>query len=346
MKIESMAVQFPSKEVSNDDVLSVIKTQSSQFSGDLDRTLKMIRRQLVGSGSATRRWLGEGETSLQITIQACKKAMEGIAKDDKIDLLIVASVYSELVEPATSNLIASELGLHLVECFDMKEACDGFMKAVKIASAFIESGQYKRVMVVNPEFVMTNGFGIYPELFNLPSADVLEYRFPAFTLGEAATAMIFGADQNNQWQFTNHTRNDLYDLCSITSCWNGADLAKSDRLAKNGAGKFTSYGAKLREDGFPLAIDQFKISGINHEETDILFTHSSSKKDWSEGANVIGLGGDKFYDLYARYGNVVSAAVPAAMALAFEEGRLKRGQRVAAWVASAGMSFSTAWFMF
>jgi 3-oxoacyl-[acyl-carrier-protein] synthase III len=346
LKIESMAVQFPSKEVSNDDILEIIRTQSNEFSGDLERTLKTIRRQLVGSGSATRRWLNDGETSLQITTQACKKAMQGIAEGDKIDLLIVASVYSELVEPATSNLIASELGLHHVECFDMKEACDGFMKAVKIASAFIESGQCKRVMVVNAEFVMTNGFGIYPELFNLPSAEVLEYRFPAFTLGEAVSAMILGTDSSSQWQFTNHTRNDLYDLCSITSCWNGADLAKSDRLAKNGAGKFTSYGAKLREHAFLIGIDHFKASGIKHEETNILFTHSSSKKDWSEAANAISLGGDKFYDLYARYGNVVSAAVPAAMALAFEEGRLKRGQRVAAWVASAGMSFSTAYFTF
>ena len=135
------------------------------------------------------------------------------------------------------------------------------------------------------------------------------------------------------------------DLCSVTSSWNGADLAKSDRLAKNGPGRFTSYGAKLVGHGLPLAVDQFKNAGIQPEDVDILFTHSSSKKDWSEIAELCGLGA-KVYDLYARYGNVVSAAVPAAMALAAEEGALKRGQRVVALVASAGMSFSTAAFTY
>lgn len=346
VKIESLVVNFPSRVVSNQDILEMISKETKKrrdFVGDLDRTLKLVGRQLKSTGSDVRRWRTDGETSLQLTIDACKKAMDGLQKGERIDLLIMASVYSELVEPATSNLIAHEIGLDYVECFDVKEACDGWMKAVKIASSFIESGQYKRIMVVNPEFVMTEGFGIYPDLFNLPSPEVLEHRFPAFTLGEAATAMVLGPDMDNVWKFTNHTRNDLYDLCSITSGWNGSDFVKSERVAKNGAGKFVSYGGKLREDGFPLAIDQFKIAAI--KATDVLFTHSSSKKDWSEGASVIGLK-EEFYDIYTRYGNVVSAAVPAAMALAFEEGKLKRGHRVATWVASAGMSFSTATFTF
>jgi 3-oxoacyl-[acyl-carrier-protein] synthase III len=342
-----MAAQFPSKVVSNEDILNMIRENSTEFVGDLDHTLKLVLRQLKASGSGTRRWLADGETSLQHTVEACKKAMAEMNDGDKIDLLIVASVYSELVEPATSNLVASALGLDHVECFDVLEACDGWMKAVKIASAFIESGQYKRVMVVNPEFGMTPGFGAYPEPFALKSIDQLEWRLPVFTIGEVATAVILGPDSSNKWQFTNHTRNDLFDYCSITHHWNGETISSlsSALLAKDGAGIFTSFGAKLKEDGFPLAISQFKISGIRPEDVNILFTHSSSKRDWSEVAQVIGLS-DKIYDVYAGYGNVVSAAVPAAMALAVEEGKLKRGQSVLALVASAGMSFSTASFTF
>lgn len=345
MKIERLAVAFPSRVVTNDDVLDLIREESRAFSGDLDKTLKHVRRALKASGSVTRRWLGKGESSLGLTVQACKQAMRGLERSDQIDLLIVASVYSELVEPASSNLIAHEIGLDHVECFDMKEACDGWMKAVKVASALIDAGHYKRVMVVNAEFVNIPGFGIYPELFALSSSDQLEWRFPAFTLGEGVSAVILCADSSTPWEFTNHTRNDLYDLCSITSSWNGADLANSDRVAKNGPGMFTSYGAKLVGHGLPLAVDQFKNSEIRPEDVDILFTHSSSKKDWGEIAELCGLGA-KVYDLYARYGNVVSAAVPAAMALAAEAGTLKRGQRVVALVASAGMSFSTAAFTY
>ena len=217
MKIEHIAAAFPSRKVTNEDILELIRAASSDSFGELQKILKYVQRALKTSGSDSRYWLGEGESSLGITVQACKKAMSGLNDDDPIDLLIVASVYPELMEPATANIIAHEIGFDYVECFDVKEACDGWMKAVKIASAFIESGMYRRIMVVNGEFVMSPGFGIYPNLFSISKPEEVEWRFPAFTLGEAATAMIIGPDEDNKWNFTNHTRNDLFDLCSITS---------------------------------------------------------------------------------------------------------------------------------
>ncbi|MFA5841531.1 MAG: 3-oxoacyl-[acyl-carrier-protein] synthase III C-terminal domain-containing protein [Candidatus Paceibacterota bacterium] len=330
--------------MTNEDILEMIATQSN--GNDISGLVKFLRRALRGSGSNTRRWLGLGETSLDLTAKACEKAMSGLGKGENIDLIICAGVYPELIEPSTANLVARELGLYGVECFDMKEACDGWMKAVKLAHALIANGMYRRIMVVNGEFVMTSGFGIYPELFNLSSPDQLEWRFPAYTLGEAAAATILGPGSGDEnWRFSNITRNDLFDLCSITPSWYSRQKGSSPKVAKDKPGLFTSYGGELRGEGFPIAVNMFKNSWIKPEETDILFTHSSSKKDWDDGARAVGLS-DKIYDIYATHGNVVSAAIPAAMATALEDGTLKRGQRVAAWVASAGMSFSIASFTF
>lgn len=345
MKIEQLAVALPSRRVTNHEVVEEIARKSTKFSGDLSRVSRQIRRALQANGAVTRHWLCPGESSLALSVQACKKVMAGVAGDNPIDLLICAGVYSELVEPATANLVAHQIGLDHVECFDVKAACDGWMKTLRIASVFIESGIYRRIMVVNGEFPMTPGFGIYPELFNLSSSEQLEWRFPGFTLGEAATAMILGPDPDNVWTFQSKTRNDLFDLCTITMPWHAARPIPSQSVAKDGAGVFTSYGAKLHRLGFPLAYETFIESGINSGDVDILFTHSSSKRDWREGAEAIGLG-NKIYDIYAERGNVVSAAVPAAMALAAEDGTLKRGQKVAVLVASAGMSSSAASFVF
>lgn len=342
MKMESLSVVLPSRRVTNDEVIDIIASNSKNFQGDLSRTLRHISLALRKSGSNARRWLGDEQTAFELTLEACRKAMDRIEATDRIDLLIYASVFSELTEPATSNLIARRLGLDAVECFDIKEACDGWMKAVKIASAFIESGTYRRIMIVNSEFSMVHGYAINPKLFSLDSADQIEWRFPAYTIGEAVTATILGPDPSNLWRHYNATRNDLFDLCTVTTPWT---KATSDRMAKDGLGMFTSYGADLRHHGFPLAIEAFKRSRINPSDVDFLATHSSSKKDWTEGAKVIGLI-DKFYDIYAEYGNVVSAAIPAALALAEQDGTLRRGHKVAAWVASAGMSFSTAHFKF
>lgn len=345
MKIEQLAVVLPSRKVTNEDVLKEIEFHSKDFKGDLEKTLKMIELTLKRSGSNIRAWLGPGESPLSLMTQVCQQAIANLGEDNKIDLLISASVYPELMEPATANLIAHKTGLDYAECFDVKEACDGWMKAIKIASAFIESGLYRRVMVVNGEFSMRPGFAVYPKIFQLSTDSELEWRFPAFTLGEAATAVILGVDPDNRWSFTNVTRNDLFDLCSITVPWHNLYPINSHRVAKDGPGIFTSYGKELRDHGLPLVVKTFKESGINPKNVDILFTHSSSKRDWAEAARRIDLS-DKIYDIYTRCGNVVSAAVPAAMALAIEDGTLKRGHQVAALVASAGMTFSTAYFKF
>jgi acyl-CoA:acyl-CoA alkyltransferase len=127
--------------------------------------------------------------------------------------------------------------------------------------------------------------------------------------------------------------------------WLNEQGLSSARIGRDGPCVFTSYGAELRRHGMPLAVETFRQSGIDSTEVGILFTHSSSKSDWAEGARRVGLA-NRSYDIYAECGNVVSAAVPAALALAESRGALTRGQRVATWVASAGMSFTTASFVF
>ncbi|OGG77104.1 hypothetical protein A3F56_03090 [Candidatus Kaiserbacteria bacterium RIFCSPHIGHO2_12_FULL_55_13] len=189
---------------------------------------------------------------------------------------------------------------------------------------------------------MAHNYAIYPKLFELDSIDQLEWRFPAYTIGEAASATILGPDPANGWAFFNRTRNDLYDLCTVPNPWSNP---RSARVAKDGLSHFTSYGIDLRKHGFPGAVETFRESGIDTSKVDVLFTHSSSKADWSAGAKLLGMH-NKMYDIYSKFGNVVSGAIPVAMASAEREGTLKRGMNVAAWVASAGMSFSTAEFVY
>ncbi|MDO8521926.1 MAG: 3-oxoacyl-[acyl-carrier-protein] synthase III C-terminal domain-containing protein [bacterium] len=343
MKVESVAVALPSRKVTNHDVLQEISSRSDEFSDNLPATLRLIERLLKGSGSDTRMWLGHNESSLGLTVQASKEAMDKLVDDNKIDLLIVAGVHSELVEPSTANLVAHELGLNTVECFDLKEACDGWMKAAKVAEALMNIGGYRRVMIVNQEFSLTHSDTL-AKLFKFSSREQLEWRFPTLTIGEAATATILVQD-SNPWLHSNTTQNDLFDLCTITPPWYGAHPISSPRIAKDGPGLFTSYGAELRLYGLPFIVEEFQKFGIKAEDVDILFTHSSSKSDWAEAATQMGLG-NKIYDIYASCGNVVSAAIPAAMALALKDGSLRRGMRVLAAVASAGMSFSLAYFRF
>ena len=344
MQIESLAVALPSLLVRNDDVLGSIAENNGELDKEeLHSILRTVKAGLNFSGAKERYWLSEDETSKEMALNACRKALSGVDSSE-IDMVIHASVYTELIEPSSANLFAAELGLKNAEVFDLKEACEGFMKAAKIAEAFLATG-YRKILIINSEFSLVDGYAIRPALYHFNSKEELKWRLPAYTIGEAATAVVLSADERNNWNFHNKTRNDLFDLCSVPAPWFPLGAEGRSRVGKDGPGVFTSWGAELTAAGVPLAVETFRESNINPDDVDVLFTHCSSKRDWANIAEQIGLS-EKIYDIYERYGNVVSAGVPAAMALAKEEGKLRRGMRVAILVASAGMTFSTAHFTY
>lgn len=346
MRIEAVTLALPKRLVTNADLLNEVRSASeATFNGDLDAALRLIERTLRATGTDTRYWVDDAqETSLSVTLAACRAALDAAGPHSTIDLVISASVFGELIEPATSNLLAHRLGLDHVECVDVKEACDGWVKAMKIADALLKTEHYRRILIVNGEFSLTPDFAIRPALFQLTSSAELEWRFPIYTIGEAATATIVSRDDVNAWSFTNKTHNDLYDLCTVTPHWHRRGEL-SERVAKDGPGLFTSWAADLTGNGIPLAVQTFRDAGLRGVDSDVLFTHASSKKDWTRIASEIGLA-DKIFDIHARTGNLVSASIPAAMALAERDGVLKRGQRIAVLCASAGMTFSTASFVY
>ncbi|MBK8710891.1 MAG: ketoacyl-ACP synthase III [Niastella sp.] len=89
--------------------------------------------------------LGSSDMAVEAVKDLCKK--RGISPQD-IDCLICATVTPDLVFPATANIICDKAGIQNVCSFDVGAACSGFLYALSTGSAFIESGRYKKVVVV------------------------------------------------------------------------------------------------------------------------------------------------------------------------------------------------------
>lgn len=67
---------------------------------------------------------------------------------EEIDLIICATVTPDMLFPSTACLIADKIGAGNICAFDISAACSGFLYALTTASKFIESGSYKKVIVV------------------------------------------------------------------------------------------------------------------------------------------------------------------------------------------------------
>lgn len=92
---------------------------------------------------------GEGKGSSDIAVEAIKDLFKkrGIGPDD-IDMVICATTTPDMQFPATANVIADKLGIKNAFGFDVSAACSGFLYALTTGSQFIETGKYKKVIVI------------------------------------------------------------------------------------------------------------------------------------------------------------------------------------------------------
>ncbi len=92
---------------------------------------------------------GDGQGSSVMAVGAILPLLEKTnTKPEEIDLIICATVTPDMVFPATANIIGAEIGAINAFGYDLNAACSGFLYAIATGSQFIETGKYKKVLVV------------------------------------------------------------------------------------------------------------------------------------------------------------------------------------------------------
>lgn len=136
--ITAVAHYVPERVLSNADLEQIVDTNDQWIK---ERT-----------GISTRRILGKGLGSSDMGAWAVQRLLEkrGLSPMD-IDILIVATVTPDMIFPATANIICDKIGAKRAWGFDIEAACSGFLYTVSTASAFIEAGRAKRVVVVGSD---------------------------------------------------------------------------------------------------------------------------------------------------------------------------------------------------
>lgn len=92
---------------------------------------------------------GEGKGTSDMAVVAVQNLLKKKSiKAEEIDMLICATVTPDLVFPATANIICDKIGATKAWGFDLQAACSSFIYALYTASQFIETGRYKKIIVV------------------------------------------------------------------------------------------------------------------------------------------------------------------------------------------------------
>ena len=241
-------------------------------------------------------------------------ARAGLAGED-VDLLLVATTTQDEVTPNTAPLVATELGAHHAAPIDVGAACTAFLAALNLATAHIESGRARSVLVIGADCIARY---LNPD-----------DKRTAALFGDAAGAVVMTASDDGR-------------LGPIVLRGEAAPemirIRRGEYLTMQGHETFVHAVARLSE----VTLEVLARAETGLDDVDLFVYHQANSRIIAAVGERLGLPPERVVDCIARYGNTSAASIPIALAEAEAEGRLKPGMRVLLGAFGAGFTWGGA----
>lgn len=249
------------------------------------------RRILKGEGLAT------SDLAVPAVLDLCKK--RGIAPEE-IDCMICATVTPDMVFPATANIVCDKIGAVNAWGFDLSAACSGFLFALTTGAGLIESGRYKKVVVIGADKMSA----------------IVDYsdRTTCIIFGDGAGAVLLEPNnegygiQDSLLKSDGSGRNYLHMKAggSLKPPSVETVLAKEHYIFQDGQPVFKAAVKGMADTAYEL-LERNKLTG---DDIAWLVPHQANKRIIDATANRIGLSTDKVMLNIQRYGNTTAATIP------------------------------------
>lgn len=288
---------------------------------DMERMVDTTDQWIVErTGVRERRLVAPGQTLSQLAETAGRDCLEraGVAATE-LDGIIIATITGDYVMPATANLVQHRLGATKAWGFDLLNACNGFVTALSTATAFIESGRARRILVIGGDVMST----------------VVDYtdRNTCILFGDGAGAVLVEAgpdDGNGVLGFEMHSDGSSAEELIIPASGSArpktpeALAAKEQFLKQNGKVVFQHAVRRMAE----VAESLMHTLKLTSADIDLLVPHQANVRIIEPTARRLGLPMERVVVNIDRVANTTGATIPLALADAEADGRLRQGSRV------------------
>lgn len=267
-------------------------------------------------GIAERRWADPDETVVDMAEAAASKALaaSGVATAD-VDLVVVASCTMPTPVPAASPQLAARLGIHAPGAFDVNSGCSGFVYALNAASAAVQTGQARNVLVVAAE--RFSGW--------LDMTD----RSTCIILADGAGAAVVGPS-------------DTVGLGPVV--W-GSDGEQSDTVAiDERTHTFRQEGQAVyrwaTSQMTPVALEACRRAGVAPEELAAFVPHQANLRIIDALAKRLGAPNALVARDIVTSGNTSAATIPLALSRMVERGEIASGAPVLILGFGSGLAYA------
>ena len=252
-----------------------------------------------------------------MAIKAAQQLLEKANIDPKeIDMVIVATATPDMPVASTAVYTASKIGAVNAFAYDLVAACSSFLYGMSTAAKYIESGRYKKVLLIGADKM----------------SSIIDYtdRATCIIFGDGAGAVLFEPNEEGLGVQDEYLRSDGVGRDYLKIDAGGSLLPPSqDTIDKKQHHVFQDGRTVFKFAVSNMADVAGKImerNELSHDDVDFLMAHQANKRIIDATANRMGLDQAKVLMNIQRYGNTTSATLP--LLMSDYEKQLKKGDSV------------------
>jgi 3-oxoacyl-[acyl-carrier-protein] synthase III len=282
---------------------------------ELARPLGVDSEWIASRTGIHRRRRVNGESQVDLAAEAGSRALS-LAEVDiaDIDLILVATFTPDQLLPNAAPLVASRMGAEGAAAVDIGAACTGFLSALSLATAQLESGRARAALVVGAEVI----------------SRLIDYtdRRTAGLFGDGAgAAVLTPGGPGMVGPIALRSDGARGDLITATN---------EERLIRmDGRATFRAAVAAMSDTTQEVVSD----AGLALEEIDLFVYHQANSRIITAVGERLDLPAGRVIDCLAEYGNTSAASIPIALAEAASTGLLRKGSKVLLSAFGAGLNW-------
>jgi len=270
------------------------------------------------TGIKERRILKEkGKGTSFLAIEAAKDLINKTNLNPKeIELVLVATATRDMQASATAVYVATQIGATNAFAYDIDAACSSFLYAVSTASSFIESGKYKKIIVIGADM----------------NSSMIDYtdRSTCIIFGDGAGAVLFEPNIEGLGVQDEFLRSDGTGREFLQVPAGGSIMPATKQTVKDGKHFVFQDGKTV----FKWAVSNMadvcekvmQRNQLTNDDVNWLAAHQANKRIIDATANRMKLDSSKVMMNIEKYGNTTSATIP--LLLNDYESKLKKGDKV------------------
>lgn len=274
----------------------------------------------------------EGKGSSYLAIKAAEDLFRRKNVDPAtIDLVLVASATPDMPVAATAVYVATEIGAINAFAYDLQAACSSFLYGMSTAAAYIQSGRYKKVLLIGADKM----------------SSIIDYtdRATCIIFGDGAGAVLFEPNHEGLGLQDEFLRSDGIGREFLKIDAGGSILPASEETVRNKQHFVFQDGKtvfKYAVSGMADVSERImERNGLSKDDVDWLIAHQANKRIIDATANRMGLDEEKVLVNIQRYGNTTSGTLP--LLLSDFEDKFKKGDNLVFAAFGGGFTWGAIW---